>query len=452
MKFHHVFFGIFLTMLLSFSCHQTESTTDIESPDNLANVSYRRCSADTLQSYWIAVPASGDSAIKKPLIIAFDPHGDGKLAVNSLSGAVIKLGYMVAGSNVIRNGYENMENAFATLTGDIIKHYNVDRERMFAAGFSGGGRFAQILSQMYPGIQAVISIGAGSVFNQSAQPANKLPVLFLAGNEDFNYMEINNSIEILKSMGFQCYFLEFKGKHEWPPRPVMDEALLWFEFDDCRRNKNRKDDPLIRDYFDSIKVRAGKLEANGDVLRACQEYEKGIAFLSGLVNTKSLSKELESLKKSKVYNEQLEKRQYAHNLEIRLQQGYIQALNQKDTAWWRNEIRNLNRELQEETDPNINSALCRIKNFISMAAYSFCNESFRSNKLDRVLRLIDIYRIVDPENPDTYYFNALYYSASGQPDIAIEYFRQSVSKGFNDFKKAAEELPPEIYKAGLLKE
>ncbi len=452
MKLQVAFWGIILVLSLNFSCHQKESKTEIHSPDSLVDISYRKCSADTLQSYWIAVPGNSDSAERKPLIIAFDPNGDGKLAVHSLTGAVTNLGYMVAGSNVIRNGYENMENAFATLTADILKYYNVDRERMYAAGFSGGGRFAQIFSQMYPDIKAVISIGAGSVFSQSAQPVNKLPVLFLAGNEDFNYMEIENSIEILKSMEFHCYFLEFEGKHEWPRGPVMDEALLWFEFDDCRRSKNRKNDPLIRDYLDNIREKAGKLETDGDILQSIQEYEKGTAFLSGLVNIKSLSKEIEFLKKSKAYSDQLDKKQYARNLEIRLQQGYLQALNQKDTAWWHKEIRNLDRKLQDERDPYINSALFRIKNFISMASYSFCNESFRSDNLERAARLIDIYRIVDPDNPDVYYFSTLYYSESGQPRIAKEYFRQAVSKGFTDFKKASEELPPDIYKAGLLKE
>lgn len=452
MKLQVVFFGIILVLSLNFSCHQKESKTDIHSKDSLVDVSYRKCSADTSQSYWIAFPEEGDLAKKIPLIIAFDPHGDGKLAVHSLSGAVTDLGYMVAGSNVIRNGYENMENAFTTLTGDVLKRYNVDKARIYAVGFSGGGRFAQILSQMYPDIKAVISIGAGSVFSQSAQPVNKLPVLFLAGNEDFNYMEINNSIEVMKSMGFLCWVFDFNGKHEWPPKLIMNDALLWFEFDDCRRNTNRKNDPLIKNYLDKTKENAEKLEADGNILQACQEYEKGMAFLSGLVNTKSISKEIESLKKSKVYIDQLDKKQYAHNLEIRLQHGYIQALNQKDTAWWRKEIRNLDGELQKEQDPYIHSALGRIKNFISMASYSFCNESFRSDNLERVARLIEIYRTVDPDNPDVYYFSARYYSESGQPVKAKEYFRKAIGKGFTDFKKAADELPQDIYKAGLSKE
>ena len=65
---------------------------------------------------------------------------------------------------------------------------------------------------------------------------------------------------------------------------------------------------------------------------------------------------------------------------------------------------------------------------------------------------IEIWANRNPDNPDVYYFIALYYSASGKPNIAKEYYRQAVSKGFTDFKKAYEELPPDIYKTGLSKE
>ena len=449
MDFQIKLFIIILISLLSFSCGQKENKTIAHITDSQVNISYQKCMSDTSQSYWIAVPPLRDSLRALPLIIAFDPHGDGKLAVSSLTGASADFGYMVAGSNIIRNGYERMEEAFSVMRNDILNRYNVDKERIYAAGFSGGGRFAQIFSQMYPDVKAVISIGAGSVFNPSAKPLNKLPVLFLAGNEDFNYMEINSSAKNLESMGFRYYIYEFKGRHEWPDRQIMDEAVLWFEFDDCRRNKNRKDDPLIKNWLAIVKDRADSLIADQEIIQACQEYEKGIAFLSGLVNIKSISKEIESLKGTRAYNDQLSKKQYAQNLEIRLQQGYIRAFNQKDTAWWGKEIRNLNREINQGKDTYLLSAYKRIKSFLSMASYSFCNESVKANDLMRAARLIEIYRTIDPANPDVNYFSALYYSRSGQPEKAKEYFRRAIAAGFKDFKKASDELTGEIYSAGL---
>jgi len=153
--------------------------------------------------------------------------------------------------------------------------------------------------------------------------------------------------------------------------------------------------------------------------------------------------------KSEVYKDQLDKKEYAHNLEVRLQRGYIQALNQKDTIWWGNEIRNLDREIREEKDPYKLQALNRIKSFISMASYSYCNASLKDNDLESAARLIKIYHTIDPANPDVNYFSALYYFKTGQPVRAEEYFRKAVRSGFKDLKKASNELPPEIYKAGL---
>jgi len=442
---------LILILILSCGRGQKEIIYNENIPDSAVIISLQKCITDTSQSYWVAMPPDIDSLKRLPLIIAFDPHGDGKLAVRSLIGAVTDFGYIVAGSNVIRNGYEKIENAFTTLSNDVLNRYPIDRSRIYSAGFSGGGRFAQILSQINQDIKAVISIGAGFIFNKPDPPKNNIPMLFVAGDQDFNYIEIYNSRENLKLSGIRSFVMEFQGKHEWPERHIMDEALLWFELDDCRRNKDRSNDPVIKSYQEMIHENAGRFMAGQEMLLACREYEKGIAFMSGLVSTRSMEKQMELCKESPAYKDKLEKKNSAMNLEMRLQQGYISALNLKDTLWWRNEIRRLDQELQEESDQYLLSAYRRVKSFISIAAYSFCNTAIKDNDLPKAARLIAIYRTVDPSNPDVYYFSALYYSRSGQFQKAAEFFRKAVDSGFTDFQKASIDLPGEIYKAGLPK-
>jgi hypothetical protein len=432
-------------MILNCACRQKESQSDLFISDSTANISHQKCLTDTSQSYSLAVPPDFDPLNKYPLIIAFDPQGNGNLAVRSLIGAVTNFGYMVAGSNVIRNGYGNIENAVNTLINDILSRYPVDADRIYTAGFSGGGRIALILSQMNTNIKAVISIGAGFTFDQSRPLRNKVPMLFLVGDEDFNYFEINNSKETLKLSGVQYYIFEFKGKHEWPERQITDEALLWFKFDDCRRHKTGKNDPVIKKYREAIYKNAARFITDHDMMRAGEEYEKGIAFLSGLANTRAMVRKMKFCKESPDYKEKSDKKKSALNLESRLQQGYISALNLRDTLWWRNEIRKLNQQIAEEDDPYRLSAFKRVRNFLSMAAYSFCNASLKDNDLSKAKKLIDIYQIVDPGNPDGYYFSALYYSRSGQSGIAGEFFRKAVDSGFKDFQKALNELPKGVY-------
>ena len=147
-----------------------------------------------------------------------------------------EFGFIVAGSNVIRNGYERTEYALQVLTGDVTSRYPVDKERMYAAGFSGGGRVAQEFSQRNPDIKAIASMGAGYSVEQAGMLRNKASMLFIAGNEDFNYHEIRNSYQILSAAGIHYYILEYPGKHAWPGPEIIRDALQWFEFDDYRRN------------------------------------------------------------------------------------------------------------------------------------------------------------------------------------------------------------------------
>ena len=87
-----------------------------------------------------------------------------------------------------------------------------------------------------------------------------------------------------------------------------------------------------------------------------------------------------------------------------------------------------------------------------MAAYSLSNLSLKENDLPRANKIIDTYQIVDPGNPDGYYFRALYSSRTGQSEMAVRLFKKAVDSGFRDFNKAKQELPAEIYESGLAKE
>jgi tetratricopeptide (TPR) repeat protein len=189
-----------------------------------------------------------------------------------------------------------------------------------------------------------------------------------------------------------------------------------------------------------------------DIYRAGKEYEKGIAFLTGLTNTRSLVNDMNHCKESSDYKSASEKMNKALILESRLLKGYVSALNLKDTLWWSNEIRKLNQQIDQVEDPFRLSAYKRVKSFISMAAYSLSNSSLKANDLTRAQKITGIYQMIDPGNPDAYYFRALYYLKTGQYQMAMDLFTKAVNTGFSDFQKARQELPEEIYKTGMAKE
>ena len=291
-------------------------------------------------------------------------------------------------------------------------------------------------------------MGAGYSIEQSGTLRNKASMLFITGNEDFNYHEIRSSYQTLTASGIHYYILEYPGPHAWPGNEIIHDALLWFEFDDYRRNPAHKQEAVVNGYLAEIRRQAEQQEEQHDIIGAVRTVTKGMSFLSGIAKTGSLSRNLTGLQKTEEYKQSEKQANEALEMEIRLQQGYTLALRERDTLWWRNEIRGLNEKINRGENTLMQPVYSRIKSFISIAAYSYCNSSLRMNELQMAERYISVYQVVDPGNPDVVYFNALVLAKSGKLNAAADSFRKAISMGFTDFKKARQELPEEVFTSG----
>ncbi len=445
MKKVFVYTGFCILLMLIIQCRPSvERPVTIESDTTVA-ISTLQCLTDTTQTYVIALPDGFNSKAHYPVVFVFDPHGDGSLAVKTLLAGASDFGYIIAGSNMIRNGYDNIDYALQVLTRDVTSRYPVASNRMYAAGFSGGGRVAQIFSQLNREIQAVVSIGAGYSLANTERLINRPSMLFIAGNEDFNYLEIMNAGNALSASGIHYYMLEYTGKHAWPDRDIIRQAFEWFELDAFRKSPEPELKSRIRSYKAAVWQQVMLLEENHDVSGAVVSLEKGITFLSGISHTQDMQRKLESLKKSPEYLQVAKQKQDALTLEMRLRQGYAAALTEKDTIWWRNEMVALDERISSQRNTQLQPVYTRIKNFISMAAYSNCNRALSQHDLSEAEKLVAIYHVADPSNPDVYYFKSLLLSEKGQENEAILYYRKAVELGFSDFQKAKQELPVAIY-------
>jgi predicted esterase len=430
--------------LLACRCKPAGNAGAPEIRDTNVVIQTIQCLHDTEQSYCLALPSGYDATRRYPVIFVFDPHGDGHLAVHTFREGASEFGFIVAGSNVIRNGYERTEYALQALTGDVTSRYPIDKGRMYAAGFSGGGRVAQGFSQHNSDIKAIASMGAGYSVEQAGMLRNKVSMLFIAGNEDFNYHEIRNSYRILTPADIPCFVLEYPGKHAWPGSAIIQDILRWFEFDDYRRNPGHIRKQVVKEFLAEIRRQVAKQEEQHDLFGAAFTCAKGISFLSGIDKTNALKRKLADLQKTEEYKQSEKQANDALALEIRLQQGYLLSLRERDTTWWRNEIRGLDEKISRGDAGTLLPVYNRIRSYISIAAYGCCNSSLKQNDLRMAEKYISIYRVVDPGNPDVYYFNALFLSRSGRENAAADSFRKAVSLGFTDFKKASQELPEEM--------
>lgn len=167
---------LYSMILISCQNNKSDVSESISSVMDL-KIEVKKCIADTSLSYCIALPQTPEPGKKYPVLFAFDPHGNGKQAVDSLLLTASKYGLIIVASNNIRNGYDKTEYALNTLYNEVLSLYPVDQSKIYAAGFSGGGRVAQYLLAMHPEVAGVISCSAGFSLNNPSAFKNK--TLFL---------------------------------------------------------------------------------------------------------------------------------------------------------------------------------------------------------------------------------------------------------------------------------
>src|ERR1044072_3976953 len=120
------------------------------------------CLADTAESYALYIPAKGNKTAL-PVIYLFDPHGSGSLPLHKYKASADSLGFILIGSNTSKNGndLQYTEELWRILSADTRQRLNIDAQRIYTAGFSGGAKVAGYVALNHPEIKGVIAMGAG---------------------------------------------------------------------------------------------------------------------------------------------------------------------------------------------------------------------------------------------------------------------------------------------------
>ncbi len=184
------------------------------------------CVADATQTYALYLPSNYSSARSWPVILAFDAGGRGRAPVVQFQAAAEKSGYIVAGSYNARNGPVDVSfTAAQAMLDDVTNRFKIDSKRMYAAGLSGGSRFALELALTTNKFAGVFASSAGFL---RADPPRSVPFLVFgtAGTDDFNNLEMRQLDRFLTSPHRVAIF---NGTHTWLPSDLAIEAIAWME-------------------------------------------------------------------------------------------------------------------------------------------------------------------------------------------------------------------------------
>jgi hypothetical protein len=411
-----------------------------------------RCQDNTGQSYTLYLPALYDNKKSWPVILIFDPAARGKTGINTFIEAGRKYGFILACSNNSRNGPlgDNFTAAFAMLQ-DVEERFTVDQRRIYAAGFSGGSRFATAFAVKEKRIGGVIGCGAGLPNDRNFSPSVNSSYLYygLSGTLDMNYLEMNELPGFFSNQTrVTSYLRRFQGGHQWPGSDLITEAVEWLVLQAMNR-KLIPADQIILTYIENKTQNLINLQlSSGNQVDAVMYMGFAARDFQGTSFAPRMKQLLADSEKSAAYQTAIRKWNKMAASEQEKRDKYLNYMSEvlnsgsvPDSAsrWWNNEISALI-WLQDKGSHENSQMASRVLNFVSILCSEQGTSLYRNRLYEQAAFLFKICTLSDNKNQYNYYNLARSLAGAGRSKESVDALSAAVNHGFNS-RKTAESDP-----------
>ena len=374
------------------------------------------------QSYSIYIPKSASSPERSPILVCFDPHGDGRIPIDKYKKWADKFGIAIAGSNSSRNGLSQQEGQqiAVNMIADITGRLGFDKKNMTICGFSGGAKVALAEAIGDAGIDRAIYMGAVIPF----VPSHPIRLMGFAGQMDMNYSDLIQFDESHEqSKPGSNLLIEYSGKHEWADAVVFEQAFYWLAI-----SAGHTDSIYQKKYIVDLIAKSNRLTGKSESAAESYQQNRTTAFiLDGLSDVSAYKDQLKKIAASQDFQKVLTNKKESINYESVQKQILMQAFQNQGADWWSKVIHGY----------SISSKLSdkRLLGFISLGCYSYVSQLLAQHDMAGAEKILAIYESVDPSNTDQLYFHALLYAQMDKPTLAIKYLQKAVANGFNEVEK-----------------
>ncbi|HOY32313.1 MAG TPA: hypothetical protein PKW80_10575 [Bacteroidales bacterium] len=392
-----------------------------------------KCKKNLSHSYALYLPSAFSEHNKYPLIICFDPHGSGAKPLELLKNEAEKLGYILVGSNVSKNGmtWDNTSAHYNILLTDVTERFGIDQTRIYTCGFSGGSRVASSVAILKGGVAGVIGCSGG--FPQVKQAIKtKFDYIGFAGNDDMNYAEMLNLDKALEKNSFRHFLIVFDGAHGWPPEDVLGEAFVWTELNAMRDKKKAEDKNYIEQKLSSFTSQLEELQKKNDQYEEYLLVKKLVAYFNGLSDIKKYEDRLQQLETTTAVKNRISRDELNMKKELAMQQKYGQSLSTENALWWKNEVSRLNYFIQVSPVEDEKHIVKRVLEYLSLASFSASSSLYSQNRFAEAEHYIDLYSIIDPDNPEPEFMYAQIYARKKDAEKTMEHLKRSADLGFSE--------------------
>ncbi|MFA6401331.1 MAG: hypothetical protein WCX31_06855 [Salinivirgaceae bacterium] len=371
-----------------------------------------------------------------PVLFFFDPHGDGSLPLKNYQSLANNYGYILVGSNNIKNGLSGSYafSVFQQLLNETQSRFLIDNKRIFTSGFSGGAKLAIIFAQQLPQIAGVIACGGSIPFN--GDELTRFYYVGMVGLADFNYLEAQQSFSAFDQKGIDYTAITFAGKHEWPPVAEFNLAFSGLELFCMKTNRTPKNEKWMNTLWNQMQDSINDSEKKQNYIAELLTLRQTERWFNGIRNISDIKIQQATLEQNPQFIKQVTKRQALLQKEIALRSEFIKAIELRDLEWWRAEVTRFN-ETTSNSDKEVALIGRRLLNYLSMVSFMFTKNDLDDGKLDDAFKKIQIYALVDATNPDVYLMYARYYLLSGDKKLMVENFKKALSLGFVSWEQYA---------------
>ncbi len=413
-----------LLFALALSCSRNENSIDTNERIKLQDT----CNKNSNHSYELYIPSNAKDCSQLPLLVILDPHGHGKSAIENFIPAAERYKCMLVASNLVKNNSPDYQTEIDILIKDVRIKYP-SNNIVYIAGFSGGARMALSFAQ-YHDVDGIIACGALVSANQIE--SINTTVFALTGMQDFNFIETAQYFFRSENTPENLRIELTDEMHEWPSEHELSNSIAYLILAENTKKIKCLDIGKTREQFgDSQKSRIDTLKKAGNYLSASLIAQNMIHLNDG-----ESANQFQSIRNSLVYSEELNdelgRLRESIRFELTVRDTYLKALLSEDYAWWINEISSLNKKIRQDTDHYRNLAYKRIKAFLGIMCYTLTNKALQSGDTKSTGRLLSVYALVEPDNPDMFFFYAVYSKQTGRTEEVKIFLQKAIDAGFSD--------------------
>lgn len=400
-------------------------------PDTTGKMETKTCAADTSIQYSVYAPQAKEGE-KLPVIIFFDPHSQGYLPVEAYAKLADKYGYILFGSNNLRNGMTagQTEKIVKGMLEEVLTQYPVDTKRVYMSGFSGGAKIAMMYGLNMPEVHGVAACGGTVVPN--VRPDSTFCYVSLVGNCDFNYLDMQQTLAAFSNMKLPFTSVIFDGKHEWPTAETYETVFQAFDINAMHFGLKKTDVDWLKSVYNAMSDSVASYLSDSRFVKASEMLMRIEDWYGSIDKDIRLSSYSRSLSESPVFASQVNKIQELSLKEIRLRGQFIGSVDNRDLDWWKAEVENFKKSIASK-DEQVSITSKRLMAYLSMVSYSLANNDILNNDAEKAYKKLKIYELVDSENPGVYLMFARYYLMINDRDAMTDAYNKALSMGFNDF-------------------